>query len=51
MYLPDEAGRWKGLMITRISEKVVQLMREKYEKGYKEVLSDVCLLAPLSNKS
>jgi hypothetical protein len=43
LYLPREAGRWRGILVTRVSEKIVELMREKVEIGYKDALLRVCL--------
>jgi hypothetical protein len=43
VYLPDIGGRWKGLLITRVSKTVVQLMKAKFEKRLEEEWSQVSL--------
>jgi hypothetical protein len=45
VYLPDEAGRWFGIMITRVSEEVVRLMVNMFVKKQEEILLEVCLFS------
>jgi len=42
IYLPDSAGRWMGILVTDVSEKVVEIMKRKFEEAYAKVCSKVC---------
>jgi len=41
-YLPDEAGRWRGLRISKITETITQIMTEKFNACRVEDLRKVC---------
>lgn len=41
IYLPDSAGRWMGVLVTKVSEEVVRILGEKFQERYEKEQSDV----------
>lgn len=41
VYLPSLAGRWKGILVTKVSEKVVLDVREKFVVDFKKSTTQI----------
>src|SRR6266545_1668084 len=48
-YLPDLAGRWMGILVTRVEETVLKIIIDKYEASFAEKKMAVRFMLILSN--